>query len=407
MGLSPGPSAVTVSVVPPATARQATPSLRVLIVSARDDLHPKAVGGDQHMGLASRQLAAAGHQVTHWVATLPTAVRDDFQAGVRVRRLAPPRLLAPAVWAKLLLGGAHPYDVVFEEVIGGERTPFLSPLLSGRPTIGMWYQDNRPLFAQTYGALTRRAAGAVQALLLRLYRGHRLVLPSAQTRDWMLREGFSADRLAVYPKFLETGPTGAPVAPFSARRNLFVSIGAFRPLKRFEEAIDVHERLSHVVPDAELALVGRSDNASYLSDLRARVARSSGAARIRIFVDATEEEKFALLGVAKALTIHSAIEGFAITVLEAGTRGVPTLTNPGTPNDTVRDGVNGRKVPFGDPAAYADVLAEWFRREPAWRRVSEGSQAVASEFSAKSLPAEVEALFASAAAAGRRAGGTR
>ncbi|HEV2448839.1 MAG TPA: glycosyltransferase family 4 protein [Thermoplasmata archaeon] len=383
-------------------AARSAPPMRVLIISARDDLHPSAVGGDLHMGLASRQLAAAGHQVTHWVATLPNGAREESRAGVRLQRLAPARLLAPAVWAKLLLGGARAYDVVFEEVIGGERTPFLSPVLSARPTIGMWYQDNRPLFAQTYGGPARRAAEIVQALLLRMYRGHRLVLPSTQTRDWMLRSGFPADRLAVYPKFLETDSSGDGVLPFSSRRNLFVSIGAFRPLKRFEEAIELHERLSLAVPDAELALVGRSDNAGYLAELRVRAARSPGAAHIRIVVDATEAEKFALLGAAKALTIHSAIEGFAITVLEAGTRGVPTLTNPGTPNDTVRDGVNGRKVPFGDVAAYAAVLTEWFQQEPIWQRVSEGSRAVAREFTSRTLPAEVEALFESAAADQRR-----
>jgi glycosyltransferase involved in cell wall biosynthesis len=355
------------------------------------------------MGLLARQFAAAGHSVTHWVSTFSGAPRSERIDGVLIERLAPPRLLAPTVWARLLGGRARAFDVVFEEVIGGERTPFLAPILSGRPTVGMWYQNNRPLFASTYGTLARRLAATVQDALLRLYRHRWLIVPSTQTRDWLRECGVPSDRIAVHPKFLEGLGGPASPRPFSERRNLFVSIGAFRPLKRFEEAIDVLEALSESVPDAELTLLGRSDQTEYLHGLRSRAGRSPAGSRIHFEVDAPESTKFAVLSEAKALTIHSAIEGFGITPLEAGTQGVPTLTNSGTPDDTVQDGVNGRKVGFGDVRGYAKVLNEWMLDESTWGRFSQGSQVVAERYRASALPGDVEQLVLRAASIGRGA----
>jgi glycosyltransferase involved in cell wall biosynthesis len=372
--------------------------VRLLVISARDERHPKSVGGDQHISLIARQFATAGHSVTHWVATFPGAPRSDLYRGVRVERLAPSRLLAPVVWGRLLRGQAGAFDVVLEEVIGGERTPFLAPLLSGRPVVGMWYQDNRPLFASTYGPLAARAAALVQAALLRLYRGRWLVVPSAQTREWFLSAGVPADRVTIHARPLEGVATPATPRPFAERRNLFVSIGAFRPLKRFGEAIEVLEALSESVPDAELTLVGRSDQVGYLAELRDKAARSPVGPRVHFVVDATDSTKFAVLSSAKALTIHSAIEGFGFTPLEAGTQGVPTVTNPGTPDDTVQDGLNGRKVTFGDVRAYATVLADWMCSEPKWSQFSRGSRAMAERHTTLALPAEVERLVLSAAA---------
>jgi glycosyltransferase involved in cell wall biosynthesis len=378
----------TAAGVPPRSPPAAP--LRILVLVARDSAHPLAAGGDRHMGQLARELAENGHTVELWTASHPRLARTEMWRGVRVLRLAPPRLLAPAVWARLLRGRARGFDVVLEEVIGGERAPFLGWLLVRPRCIGMWYQDNRPLFQATYPGGLARAAGGVQSMLLRAYRGRRLLTPSEATRSWLISTGMPPDRVCVHQPAVQL-PEGVEVRrPFSLRRNRFVSIGKYRRLKRFEEAVEVLETLSSQLADAELVLVGLREDDLYVAALRERIAASPARDRVRLVLDAPDADKYAILADAKALTIHSPIEGFAWTVPEAGLCGVPTVANEGTPADTVVEGVNGVRLKIGDTGAYARTLARWMRDEAEWERLSEGARREADRHVSSRLPAAVD-----------------
>ncbi|HEY1197619.1 MAG TPA: glycosyltransferase family 4 protein [Thermoplasmata archaeon] len=371
--------------------------LRILVVVARDTLNPRAGGGDQHMALLAHELASKGHRVTLWSASSPGLLRLDRSGEVTVHRLAPSRLLAPVVWARFLTGSARGFDVVIEEVIGGERFPFLGPILSHRPCVGMWYQDNRPLFLASYGLVARRLATLLQTALLRLYRDRFLITPSETTRQWLISTGLAPNRVVVHnPKVIGSAEP-ASLLPFAGRRNRFVSIGKFQPLKRFEEAINVLDRLTEVVPDAELVLLGREDNAVYLTELRSRIAGSHFPAHISLILNALDSQKNDILASAKALSIHSPIEGFGWTIPEAGLRGVPVIANLGTPAEAIEEDTNGTRVPFGDVEAYTRILVRWMTDEPEWTRLSQGAIQVAHRFADPMLSPAVEALILRAA----------
>ncbi len=180
-----------------------------------------------------------------------------------------------------------------------------------------------------------------------------------------------------------------------------MSIGKFQPLKRFEEAIDVLDRLTDFVPDAELVLLGREDNAAYLTELRSRIARSRSTAQISLVLNAAESEKNAILTSAKALSIHSPIEGFGWTIPEAGLYGVPVVTNKGTPALAIEEDINGVRVPFGDVEAYVRTLARWMTDAAEWSRLSQGAIRIAHRFEDPSLSPVVESLVLRAVQSGR------
>lgn len=370
----------------------ATP-LKVLIIVARDAHNPRAAGGDLHLSLLAQELSRAGYRVDVWCSATPSLPRREEVEGVAFERLAPPRLFAPVVWARLLTGAAWSYDLVVEEVIGGERTPFLAPLLSHRPCIGMWYQDNKPLFEASYAHPTVRIANHLQLLLLRVYRFRHLLTPSERTRQWLISSGVSADRIAVHhPKVIgKYEPASRPT--FRGRRNRFVCVGNFRAYKRFDEAVAVLERLRRDIANAELVLIGREDDARYLVHLRQLVAKSTAHDHISLRVNVTESEKFEILLSAKALTIHSPIEGFGWTIPEAGLCGVPTIANEGTPPEALADGVNGVRVSRGDIDGYVDTLKRWMSDEVEWTRLSNQAVEFAHRFVESGLPAEIDAFF--------------
>ncbi|MCI4345936.1 MAG: glycosyltransferase [Thermoplasmata archaeon] len=367
--------------------------LRVLVVAARDPRNPRAAGGDLHLSLLALELVRAGHTVRLWCCSSPGLPPVETREGVEVERLAPTRLLAPFVWVRFLIGRAAPYDLVVEEVIGGERTPFLGILLAGRPCVGMWYQDNRPLFRAAYGPAAARLAGVVQSILVRVYRAGFLLTPSERTRAWLIGSGISADHIAIHqPKVLALkGPDGS--RPFGQRRNRFICLGNFRPYKRFDEAVSVLEALRAELPDAELVMMGRKDDPSYLASLERRVRDSKWSAGIELRTNVSDAEKFDTLLTAKALTIHSPIEGFGWTIPEAGLCGVPTVANEGTPPEPLEEGVSGVRVRSGDVGAYARTLKEWMTDELLWKRFSDGALRRARRFLDSGLRPEIDAFL--------------
>ncbi len=241
----------------------------------------------------------------------------------------------------------------------------------------------------------------LQTILVRAYRRRFLITPSESTRQWLISTGVSPDHVVVHTPKVTGGGNPASLPPFAARRNRFVSIGKFQPLKRFEEAIDVLDRLTDFVPDAELVLLGREDNAAYLTELRSRIARSRSTAQISLVLNAAESEKNAILTSAKALSIHSPIEGFGWTIPEAGLYGVPVVTNKGTPALAIEEDINGVRVPFGDVEAYVRTLARWMTDAAEWSRLSQGAIRIAHRFEDPSLSPVVESLVLRAVQSGR------
>jgi glycosyltransferase involved in cell wall biosynthesis len=354
--------------------------VEILLLVSRDPEHPLAAGGERHLWDIARELVAAGHRVTMLTAAVPGRPRETNLEGIHVVRLAPHRLLAPAMWAGLLTRYHRRFHVVIEEIIGAERVPFLGLLLSGTPTIGYWYQDNRPLFQSVYSPRLARIAGVAQGLLLRGYRGRRMLTISHDSLTWLESQGFPSDRIALATPRMKARVNPATITPFSRRSDIFVTIGNFRATKRFDEAVEVLAHLRKIRPTAELRILGRRQDDEYLHRLTERIAALQLGDSVRIMENVSDEVKYATLQSAKVLTVHSAIEGFAMTIPEAGLCGVPSVGNTGVPSDTLRDGINGYRVPFGDVAAYAAAIEKLMSDADAWSKFSAGAGAVAQEF---------------------------
>ena len=349
------------------------------------------------------ELADAGDSVTLLTAGDPSLPRKERRGGLEIVRVGRPRLMSPLVWALELTSLHRRYDVVVEEAMGGERAPFFGRFLSGSPTVGFWYQDNRDLISLMYGGVGATLGGWLQELLLRAGREGYALGNSRATTDWLVSRGFHRGQVAESLPFIVRYNAPERTRPFSERRNLMVSIGNFRPTKRFEEAVTVVDHVRDQVPDAELVLLGRAQDPEYLARLRRLVSERGLGGSVQIRVDVSDAEKFRVLSEAKVLTVHSPIEGFGWTVVEAGECGVPTVGNAGVSTDALRDGVNGRRLEFGRTDAYAGEIVRLFRDAAYWGMLSEGARAVASEFTAGVVTPQVKNLLVRCAGSRARA----
>jgi glycosyltransferase involved in cell wall biosynthesis len=371
------------------------------VLASRDSQNPRAAGGERLLQQLAEAIATCGDEVTFWTSQAPGRPTSERYRGVEILRLAPPGLLAPAVWAGLALGRAARFDLIIEEALGGERVPFFAKVWTPSRSVGMWYQDFRPLFAAQLGSgRAARWAGRLQELLLRLYRSGPVLTCSERSRGWLVSRAIPPGQIGlVYPR-LEGVPTTSPLS-FVARRNRFVSIGNFRPTKRFEEALAVLRGVRRTVPDAELVLIGRPLDDAYLGRLRELASAPDLKGAVHFIVGATELEKFGTLSLAKALTVHSPIEGFGWTVPEAGSCGVPAVVGPGVPEDVLRPGVSGEVVPFGNVDAYVRVLVDWFRSSDHWQARSDQALHLAQKFVAPTLTPELARFLAQQGRSGR------
>ncbi|MGH7741840.1 MAG: glycosyltransferase family 4 protein [Candidatus Eiseniibacteriota bacterium] len=102
-----------------------------------------------------------------------------------------------------------------------------------------------------------------------------------------------------------------------------------------------------------------------------------------------------LLLAADAVVLPSRLEGLPLTLLEALVRERPVIASAvgGIP-EVITDGVHGRLVPAGDPAALAAALEAFHRHPDAARRLGlEGGRRVRDQFTWRRVAEQFEAVY--------------
>ncbi len=361
-----------------------------LFLAAHDPAHPHATGGDLLAFDLAEALAGRGDDVEIWCSRHRKLPTKATLRGVKVRRFPPGRMLPLTIRGALLVGRGRRFHVIVEQVVGTQRFPFLARLFSSKPTLGIWYQDNVPLFDAVFrGSVTRWLARALQRVLLVVYAKGPVLTCSQTSSRWLAAQGIPSERIGLFYPRVNLPPGAKAPPPFVARENLFVVIGNFRPTKRFEEALEVLREVRRRGVDARCAIVGRTNDLPYLERIRALAEAPDLRGSVDLLPDLGEEEKFALLLRAKVLTVHSPIEGFGWTLLEAGRQGVPAVVNSGVPEEARGSEGGTQVVPFGDVGAYADAVAGWMTSAPRWTDASSATRQHAAMFAGSVLTSEL------------------
>lgn len=170
-------------------------------------------------------------------------------------------------------------------------------------------------------------------------------------RDYIVREGWPADRAKMISNFGELDPM-PPVGRASLQTpdNAFValSMGRLHPSKGFDTLLDAVAK----TPDVYLWLAGDGD---LDADLRAQAERLGVADRVRFL--GWRDDQAALLAACNVCVVPSRHEPLSNVVLEAWSLGVPVLATASEgPSWLIQDGENGLLVPVDDDTALAGAL---------------------------------------------------
>lgn len=133
-----------------------------------------------------------------------------------------------------------------------------------------------------------------------------------------------------------------------------VFVGNITPRKGLKALV---EGLAEADADAELTVIGRPADESYVGSVRRRIRRHDLGDRIRMAGECSDEELAATLRSSHALAVPSRYEGFGIVYLEGMSFGLPAIASrAGGASETVTGGENGVLVEPDDPAAVARAI---------------------------------------------------
>jgi glycosyltransferase involved in cell wall biosynthesis len=224
----------------------------------------------------------------------------------------------------------------------------------------------------------------------------RLIVPSEAIARKVRAEGRQGARFAIVPNGIDLSRFSGSVRPCALRGEYGVPSSApllgvvarLEPEKGHRHLIEAMPAILRAVPEAWLAVIGEGSEADAL---RAQTAALGSRVAARVLFTGRRDDVSALTADLTLAVLPSLREAQGISLLEAMARGVPVVASEigGIP-EIVTDGVDGRLVPPGDPAALADAIVELVR-DPALRhRLGEaGRRTVADRFS---IDAQVRAI---------------
>ena len=202
-----------------------------------------------------------------------------------------------------------------------------------------------------YRAVERRYLGTVDGV----------VCNSSATQTVVTGLGVDTDATVVAPPAgdrFDPDVDGATIDRRARERPLRIAfVGTVTPRKGLTTLV---EGLAGSDTDAELTVVGRPADETYVEAVRRRVRRHDLGGRVRMAGELSDEALSATLRSSHVLAVPSRYEGFGIVYLEGMSFGLPAIAaRAGGAAETVTDGETGVLVDPGDAEAVAAAIARF------------------------------------------------
>jgi glycosyltransferase involved in cell wall biosynthesis len=325
--------------------------MRVLIINWRDISHPWSGGAEIYMHEIGRRLAEVGMDVGWLCQRHKGSSRNELLDGIRVHRVGGRFTLYPRVALSYLFKLRGRYDVIVDCENG---IPFFTPLFARIPKVLLVHHVHREIFRKETRPPIRWLGYWLEGgLMPKVYKKTPIVAVSASTRDDLVGLGFRADQIhIVHNGVVEV----APLHRNPAVEPRILCAGRLTPQKGVEVIIRAMPLVLQSLPNAQLDIVGQGPDRTRLERL-AWSLKLATHVRFHGYLPGAARDQLAAQ--AWVAVCPSAFEGWGVSCVEAGARGLPVIaSNVNGLRDSVRDGITGLLVPHGDQRALAEALVE-------------------------------------------------
>jgi glycosyltransferase involved in cell wall biosynthesis len=230
-----------------------------------------------------------------------------------------------------------------------------------------------------------------------------VVVNAGAVRDWLVGDGYDADRIAVIPNGVDLARFDAPVDGAAVRGSLGIEpdaplvtvVSRVTRLKGLEQFIGAAAVLASRHPRARFLVAGEPapGDELYLASLKRLAARLGIGDRL-VFAGLRQDVP-ALLGASTVAVMPSLNEALSNALLESMAAGVPTVaTRVGGTPEALTDGESGLLVPPGDMAALAAGVCRLLDDPAAATAYGRAARRVIEQrFSLRTMVAATERLY--------------
>lgn len=364
-------------------------SLRILIINWRDLKNPWAGGAEVHIQAIAAGLVARGHQVTLLASGFANAAAESEQDGVRILRAGNKwDANVSLCWETRRELKRQPYDIVIEDI---NKVPFFTAPFHDLPMVV--YVPH--LFGSTVFRETNALFGAYVWLMERpiphVYRRARWIAISDSTRRDLVARGVPEQRTHVVHCGLDFENYQRSQPPERFDHVALVHLGRLMRYKSADVAIRALAILRRTRPDARLYIAGDGPDQIRLQKLTSQLQLSDAVDFLGYL---PHDQKVDLLWKCHVLLNPSPKEGWGLTVVEANACGVPVVASrrPGL-MDSVRDGITGKLVEYGDAAAFASASEELLADPQLYQQYSAEARSWAASFRWQDAALQTEAVL--------------
>jgi len=365
--------------------------VEILAVNWRDIKNPDAGGAEVHLHEILRRIAERGHGVTLVCSNFDRGAESDNIDGIRIIRKGKwynANYVIPFFIKKYLKD--HKYDLIVEDI---NKIPFLLPAITDTKVLvivphlfgGAVFNETNAVFA-SYVYMFERFIPFV-------YQSCRFIAISPSTRDDLISRGIPSDRIDVVLCGLDHSLFKVLDGTQRFDDPTIVHFGRIRKYKRIDMVIRAFAMIKERFPTARLLIIGEGPYKQHLH-VFAQSLGLNGSVEFTGAVSAAELVK--ILNRSHIFINASAKEGWGLTVVEANACGMPVIASnrPGL-KDSLKDGVSGYLVEYGDVAGFAGRACELLGNEKLWQAMSSGALKTASFLTWEKTADEMEKLFLS------------
>lgn len=367
--------------------------VHIVVLNWRDTANPEGGGSEVYVEQLARRWAQHGHRVTLVCAAHERAPALEERDGIRIIRVGT-KLTVYSRARKLLRRGAlGRVDVVVDTQNG---IPFFARYATQAPTVVLVHHVHREQWPVVYDPVRARVGWFIESVAApRALLGSAYVAVSEATRSELIAQGVPAQRITVVHNGTEALAASGSARDAAPR---ILVLGRLVPHKRVEHVIAAAARLRERHPGLSIAVVGDGWWAPHLHE----AARAHGVADIVEFTGhVSEAEKARQVDRAWVLALPSLKEGWGLVVMEAASRGVPTIAyaDAGGVTESVEDGVTGVLVRGEEPefvAALDALLNDSARRIDMGERARKRSAQFSWDASAERFEDVLESVVGAA-----------
>lgn len=326
--------------------------MNILWFSWKDIRHPQAGGAETVSNEIMKRLVRDGHQVTLVTSGYASSGEEHVHDGVRIFYVGNRYSVYPAakkLYMKKLRGWD---DFVVDEM---NTLPFLAGRYTSAPNkVLLAYQLAREVWFYQMIFPLSVVGYLIEPLYLfatsRVYK--KAVTESESTVHDMKRFGF----YDVKTFSIGMGLEPLKRLPKKASRNVVLSLGAVRPMKRTTHVLRAFELARDTEPSLELVIAG-DVSSNYAKKLIRYVEKSRHTEAISIKGRVSQQERLSLMRSAGVIVVTSVKEGWGLIVTEANSQGTPAVAyDVDGLRDSISDTQTGLLSPSGDIAKLAQSI---------------------------------------------------